>query len=281
MKIKRKIFQVLFTIFNNIYLLFPFTGRIYQGNLKYICSPGLNCYSCPASIFACPIGAMQNFFTGLKAGIAFGKYYFGIFVIGFLGTIGMLLGRIVCGWACPFGLFQEILYKIPTKKFKINFSYLKYLKYLILVIMVIILPIFLTDNFGYGSAIFCKYLCPAGTLEAGLPLPLLIPSLKEMIGFLYYWKLSILIIFIIFFIISKRPFCRYLCPLGAIYSLFNRFSFLQLEKDLTKCTKCLKCEAVCPMSLKLDEIPKDQNCIRCFSCIKACPEKAIKISFRS
>ncbi len=274
---KRKIFQILFALLNNFYLIFPFTKKIYQGNLKYICCPGLNCYSCPASLFACPIGAIQNFLINLKVGLSLGKYYLGIFVIGFLGFIGMLLGRIICAWACPFGLLQEALYKIPFKKFKLQIPYLTYLKYFILIFLVILLPIFLTDQFGYGSTIFCKYFCPAGTLEAGLTLPLLMPQLKKLIGNLYYWKLFILLIFLFLFMITKRPFCRYFCPLGAIYSIFNRFSFLRLKKDESKCINCFECEVVCPMCLNLNEIPENNNCIRCFNCVKICPTKAIEI----
>ncbi len=277
MWLKRKVFQFLFAILNNFYFIFPFTKKIYQGNLKYLCSPGLNCYSCPASLFACPIGAFQNFMINLRVGISFGKYYLGLFIIGFLGTIGMLFGRIVCGWVCPFGLFQEILYKIPTKKFKFHIPYFYYLKYIVLILLVIICPLFFTDQFGYGTTTFCKYFCPTGTLEAGLTLPFLMPSLKKMIGMLYYWKLFILVIFIILFVLTKRPFCRYFCPLGAFYSIFNKFSFFKLNKNHSKCTNCLMCESVCSMQLKLEEIPDSGNCIRCFNCVKICPEHAIEI----
>ena len=279
MKFSRKIFQLFFALFNNFYLIFPFTKKIYQGKFKYFCSPGLNCYSCPASLFACPIGAMQNFFSNLKIGISLGKYYLGLFIFGFLGVIGIIGGRIICGWACPFGLIQEIIYKIPCRKFKLQFYYLNYLKYAILIFLVILLPIFITDNFGYGSTTFCKYFCPAGTLEAGLTLPFLIPSLKNLIGKLYFWKLFILAFFLILFTITKRPFCRFFCPLGAIYSIFNKFSFLHLNRDNLKCTKCYECVNVCSMNLKFEEIPENINCIKCFNCVKICPENAINIKF--
>ncbi len=277
MSYKRKIVQFILSIINNAYFLFPFSKNIYQGKLKFFCSPGLNCYSCPASVFSCPIGALQNIFATIQVNFSLGKHILGIYIWGFLGTIGVLGGRIICGWACPFGLFQELLYKIPFKKFKIHLYCVTFLKYFILLVMVIILPMLIVDKFGYGETIFCKYFCPVGTLEAGTTLPLLIPSLKKLLGFLYFYKISILVIFIISFILVKRPFCRFFCPLGAIYSIFNKFSFFKLEKNEKKCIDCDLCTEVCPMELTLDKIPDTLNCIRCFNCVKACPVNAIKI----
>ena len=275
---KRKIVQFLFAIANNGYFLFPFTRSIYQGKLKYFCSPGLNCYSCPASVFACPIGVIQNFLSTLRFSFEMAKYQLGFSVIGFLGIIGSIGGRIVCGWVCPFGLIQETFYKIPTKKIKLKIKLLPYLKYVVLILSVIIFPLLLVDKFGYGEAYFCRYLCPAGTLEAGLTLPFLIPSLQKLIGWIYFYKLTVLFILIVFFIISKRPFCRFLCPLGAIYSLFNKFSYLKLNINREKCIHCMICEEVCPMELSLEKIPDTTDCIRCFNCVKICPVKAIKIT---
>ena len=272
---KRKLVQLLISLVNNSYLFFPFTRKIYQGKLKYFCSPGLNCYSCPASTFACPLGALQSILASARVNLALGKYQLGLYIVGFLGIIGSIGGRIICGWACPFGLLQEVLYKIPTKKFKFQIKFLNYFKYIILILMVIILPLFLVDKFGYGQTYFCKYICPAGTLEAGLTLPFLIPSLKSLLGWLYVYKVAFLFILLLLFVISKRPFCRFLCPLGAIYSLFNRFSIINISKNEEKCIKCNVCVEVCPMELKLENIPNSTDCIRCFNCIKVCPTKAI------
>jgi polyferredoxin len=274
---KRKVVQFLFAVLNNSYFFFPFTRTIYQGKLKYFCAPGLNCYSCPASAFSCPLGALQNFFSTFRVNLATGVFQPGFVVIGFLGIIGTLGGRIVCGWACPFGLFQELLYKIPLKKFKMRIKSLRYLKYAVLCFTIIILPLFLTDKFGYGEAYFCRYLCPAGTLEAGLTLPFLIPSLTKLIGWLYYYKVFFLVIFCFSFIFLKRPFCRFFCPLGAIYAFFNKFSYVKLKKNIKKCNECLICEEICPMELTVDEIPDSVECIRCFNCVKVCPGEAVKI----
>ncbi len=275
-KLRRYWIAFLSTIITNSYLISFFIKKIYTGRFKYFCSPGLNCYSCPASIFACPIGAIQYIIASLRTNLNTGKYILGLYTIGIIGFIGTIGGRIVCGWVCPFGFFQELMFKIPTKKFRLNFKYLKYLKFLVLIVLVLILPGIIIDKFGYGETTFCKYFCPAGTLEAGLTLPLLMPSLKSLISLNYYWKVSILISFLILFIITKRPFCRYFCPLGAIYSLFNKIAFFQIVRDENKCVRCLKCVKNCPMNIKLDNIGDDINCIKCTECVKSCKFGAIK-----
>jgi len=274
-ELARKWVQALWFFLANGFWGFPITGTIYQGPLKIICSPGLNCYSCPAATTYCPIGSLQQLLLGIRFSLQNGQYFFGSFVLGSMGMLGAVFGRLICGWACPFGFLQELLYKIPSIKISIP-AWLRWLKYGFLSIFpVILFPIFLVDNFGYGDSYFCRYLCPAGTLEAGITLPFLLPTLKKLLSSLYMYKVIILLVFLMLFIVSKRPFCRFICPLGAIYSLFNKFSFLKLKKDETKCTNCTMCIEVCPMELNLNQIPNSTNCIRCFNCIKACPEKAI------
>ncbi len=279
-KLRRYWIGLISTLIQNSYIISFFTGKIYQGRLKFLCSPGLNCYSCPASVFACPIGIIQHVFASIKYNISIGKYILGFYVFGFLGLIGTISGRFVCGWVCPFGFFQEIFYKIPGKKIKVEINFLKYLKYIILIFTVIFFPMIFVDKYGIGETFFCKYLCPAGTLEAGLTLPLLNPLLKNLIGFIYYWKLTILVIFVLFFIFIKRPFCRFFCPLGAIYSIFNRISFINLSRDVRKCIKCMECVNNCPMELTLDQICNDLNCIKCFECKRICKYNAIKLNFK-
>ncbi len=125
--------------------------------------PGLNCYSCPAASGACPIGAFQ-------AVVGSSKFSFSYYVTGFLILLGVLLGRFICGFLCPFGWFQELLHKIPTKKLSTRkLKPLRYLKYAVLLVMVFLLPAFLVNDVGMGDPFFCKYLCPQGVLEGGYP----------------------------------------------------------------------------------------------------------------
>ncbi len=278
-KLHRHWIAFISAIITNSYFFGFIKRTIYTGKLKLFCSPGLNCYSCPLSIFACPIGIIQHISASIRVNLSLKKYILGFYTLGLLGIFGIIGGRFICGWLCPFGFFQEVMYKIPIKKVKVNLKLLRYLKYLILLVMVILLPAIIVDKFNLGQTIFCRFFCPAGTLEAGLPLPLLMPSLRHLIGWNYYLKLTILLIFLISFLFIKRPFCRFFCPLGAIYSIFNKISFLQLKRDENKCVKCLKCVKNCPMELELDEICNNFNCIKCFECKKNCKFGAITSKF--
>lgn len=269
----RRLIQIISALIINSQWPSLFNRTIYQGKLKSFCVPGLNCYSCPLAAFACPIGSLQYVLAQIRPSLAAGKYYIGLYVVGLLGVVGSAVGRMACGWVCPFGSIQDLLYKIPTPKFEIP-RFLSYFKYVVLLIMVIILPLFVVDAFGYGEVWFCKYLCPAGTLEAGIPLLSLDSSLRSLIGTQFWLKLSLLIFFVILMVPIKRPFCRTICPLGAIYSLFNRISVFRMSVS-SECIKCNRCYKVCPMSIKIYENPNDTDCIRCLDCKKVCPVNAI------
>lgn len=268
----RLLVQILFTAVTNGYVLGFSKGKIYRGTSKRVCVPGLNCYSCPGAIASCPIGSLQAV-LGSK------NYRFSFYVIGFLMIFGSLLGRFVCGWLCPFGLIQDLLHKIPfVKKIQqVPFDrVLRKLKYVILAVFVIGMPLLLTGESGYGSPWFCKLICPSGTLLAGIPLVSKNPSLQRTIGVLFGWKVSVLIIIVILSVLIYRPFCKYLCPLGAVYGIFNRFSLYHYEIDAAKCTHCGLCEKTCQMGMNVCENPNSSECIRCGKCKDACPTGAIR-----
>lgn len=263
--------QILFTALTNGYVLGFAEGKIYRGASKKLCVPGLNCYSCPGAVGSCPIGSLQAV-LGSK------NYKFSFYVIGFLMIFGSLFGRFVCGWLCPFGLIQDLFHKIPfIKKIKkIPFDrYLRYLKYGILAVFVIAMPILLVNQSGYGTPWFCKLICPSGTLLGGIPLVSKNPELQRTIGFLFGWKVSILILILILSILIYRPFCKYLCPLGAVYGIFNRFSLYHYEVDASKCTHCGLCKKKCQMGVNVCETPNSSECIRCGKCKEICPQNAI------
>ncbi len=271
----RKWIQVLSAFMVNASWSFPVTRTIYKGPMKVLCSPGLNCYSCPAATTYCPMGSLQQLFAGIRLALENGQYFIGLYVIGSMGVIGAFFGRMVCGWLCPFGLFQELLYKIPFRKFTIP-NFLNYAKYGVLLFMVILLPLFVVDEYGIGQLWFCKYLCPAGTLEAGIPMITLKPELREIIGLLFFSKLIILILYVLWSVLASRPFCRTTCPLGAFYALFSRVKLLKLQLDTQNCTDCGACHSVCPMGIKFNETPDSMECITCLKCMdRACRYDAI------
>ena len=267
----RHIFQSFWFLVTNSFFEGFKTGKIYSGELKQLCVPGMNCYSCPGAKGSCPIGALQ-------AVIGSPNYKFSYYVVGFLFFVGALIGRGVCGYLCPFGLVQDLLHKIPFVKKIETFKgdkALRKAKYLILLVFVILLPLFLVDIIGQGAPYFCKLICPVGMLEGGIPLVWMNTSMRGAVGFLYAWKGLILLLTIILSIIIYRPFCKYICPLGAIYSLFNSVSFFRYTLDHQKCIHCGKCKAVCEMQCDPVQNCNDLECIRCGKCKNVCPVDAI------
>ena len=265
---RRTLIQCIAALVQNAYLPGLLNGVIYQGKSKLLCVPGLNCYSCPGALGACPMGSLQA---------ALGRRgRFPAYVLGTLLLFGVGLGRLVCGFLCPFGLLQDLLAKVPLPKIRIPRRLdrpLRYLKYVVLILLVV-LAVLLREP------AFCKYLCPAGLLEAGLPLTSLNQQLSGMRGTLFYVKLGVLILIVLLSLIIFRPFCKYLCPLGAFYGLFNGAGFYRMRVEETKCVRCGKCQKACPMDVDVVKHPNSPECIRCGKCRDACPTKAISSGFR-
>ena len=244
--------------------------QIYRGKGKTVCVPGLNCYSCPAATGACPIGAIQSV-------IGSSKFKFSYYVTGTLILLGVLLGRFVCGFLCPFGWFQELIHKIPLPRKKLSTKKLKplrYLKYLIL-LLTVTLPLIFTNEVGLGNPFFCKYLCPQGVLEGAIPLSLTNAGIRAALGKLFSWKFCILLAVVVGSVVFYRPFCKWLCPLGAVYALMNHVSLFQMRVDRDTCVSCGACAKACPMDVDITKTPNHAECIRCGKCIKSCPTKAI------
>lgn len=257
--------QIIYTIVTNGYMYGFLHGKIYKGILKHSCVPGLNCYSCPGAIGSCPLGALQSALNKRNLEVPFA-------VLGFLFIFGSLFGRFVCGWLCPFGLFQDLLHRLPILKKRKRLPahhILIYGKYVVLFGFVIIGSTFLFQGFVKVPA-FCKYLCPSGTLFGAIPLVSMNEQLQSQIGGLFFWKLGGLIAVTILSVIVYRPFCQYLCPLGAIYGWFNRYSLVQIYWDKEKCTSCMKCQDVCPVHLPPEKISVSTECIKCGKCMDAC-----------
>ena len=251
-----------------------FLGTIEQGKTKSVCVPGLNCYSCPAAIGACSIGSLQASLSG-----GYKKPAFPFYVLGFLMLFGLTLGRWICGWLCPFGWVQDLVYRIPFFKKIRTFPYerfLRWLKYAVLGVLVIGLPL-LSAFKDVLVPWFCKLVCPAGTLFGGIPLA--ITKYGSQIGFYFWWKISVLAAILLLSLLISRPFCRYLCPLGAIYGMFNRIALVHLDYASEKCVDCGKCETVCPMGIDPKAQFNSAECIRCGRCARSCPVDALHVRF--
>ena len=265
---KRKLMQLYFALLFNANLKGFITGNIYQGSTKILCAPGINCYSCPGAIAACPLGSLQGSFSADHSTI----YYVG----GILLLYSLMFGRMICGWLCPFGLIQELFYKIKSPKLKKSpvTRILSYFKYAILVFFVFVIPIMYAFRDTPLPA-FCKYICPAGTLEGGIGLlsNAVNASYFSMLGPLFTWKFLLMVSILVGCVFIFRLFCRFICPLGALYGLFNKISFFGIKVEKGKCTDCGLCTAHCKVDIKR---PGDQECISCGECVGTCPTKAIQ-----
>jgi len=271
----RTAIQLAWTALSNGYAAGFLHGKLYTGKLKALCVPGLNCYSCPGALGACPLGALQST-------LADRNYRFACYAVGFLLLFGALLGRFVCGFLCPFGLLQDLLHRIPMprrwrkRKLLPGDRLLKWLKYILLVLFCILLPLTVVDAVGQGKPWFCSYICPSGIFLGGIPLVAANESLRSVLGWLWNWKLFLLLVILILSLLFYRPFCRYLCPLGAVYGCFNSISLLRYKLNAEACITCGNCKTVCPFDLDPSKTPNHTECIRCGRCITACPTNALQ-----
>ena len=267
----RRLVQLYAALLYNANLKGFIDGHIYSGNLKAVCVPGFNCYSCPGAIASCPLGSLQN---ALNAAGRTAPWY----VLGILSLFGVILGRTICGWICPLGLIQELLHKIPTHKIRRSrvTRILSYLKYVFLAVFVIAIPIW----YGVGKGLilpgFCKYICPAGTLEGAVGLlqnPANATSFYQL-GALFTNKWVIMTVIGLACVFCYRSFCRFICPLGAIYGFFNRFALTGVKVNPDRCNGCGQCVMKCRMDVKH---VGDRECISCGKCIDTCAQGAISL----
>ncbi|HEC83235.1 MAG TPA: 4Fe-4S binding protein [Firmicutes bacterium] len=266
---KRRLWQTVSTILNNAFLPGYINITIYQGFLKGYCTPTLNCYACPGAFASCPIGTLQHFAA---------RHQFPFFLVGFLGIVGTGVGRMACGWLCPFGFLQDMIKKLSRRVVTLP-HWMTYFKYVSLVGIAILLPWFLKDPW------FSK-ICPAGGIEGAIPWAAAGSSrspdlagldVRSMIGWLFWTKMAILAAFLGAMVVIKRPFCRAFCPLGAIFSLFNRISLVRMRYDKTKCDNCGLCNRLCPVDLDVVRQLDSPECIKCLECTK-CPRHAITVT---
>ena len=267
----RRLVQLYAALLYNANLKGFIDGHIYSGNLKSVCVPGFNCYSCPGAVASCPLGSLQNALTA--AGHTAPWY-----VLGILTLFGVMLGRTICGWICPLGLIQELLHKIPTPKIRKSHitRKLSYLKYVFLAVFVIAIPLIYGIGKGMILPGFCKYICPAGTLEGAVGLlqnPANATSFYQL-GEVFTRKWVIMLVIGLACVFCYRSFCRFICPLGAIYGFFNRFALAGVKVNPDRCNSCGLCVMNCKMDIRH---VGDRECISCGKCIDTCAQGAISL----
>ena len=245
----------------------PLTGKGVSLPTNAVCVPGLNCQFCRYSIAGCPLGITQQAMAGNLSRI--GWQFWGLLVL-----IALIFGRLICGWGCPIGLLQDLFDKVPLPKIKKNkiTHYLSYLKYIIGIVFVISIPLYTGYFTPRGITAFCAQVCPGNLFEVVI-LPNLLRGdwdnlVLAMQNSKFYWVVGLFIAMMFIY----RPFCRFVCPLGAFYGLFNKFSFFGVKVDAAKCIGCNACTRNCKMDC---QTVGDRECISCGNCIAHCPKDAI------
>jgi polyferredoxin len=201
---------------------------------KGLCVPVLHCYGCPLAPFACPVGTLQYF---VMAGA------FPFVVLGTIIAVGVIFGKLLCFYVCPFGFLQDLLFRVHAACVRIPL-WLDYGKYVALFAFALILTRL------FNEPMFCK-ICPAGILEAGIPIALharifeplitgplgVFPNpILDMVGFLFWFKVSVLVIVLFGAIFIRRPFCRVMCPLGACFMIVSKLSKLHFKIGHKHCS---------------------------------------------
>ncbi len=172
-------------------------------------------------------------------------------LIGFV-LLAFIFSRVFCGYACPIGSVQELLYFLPIKKLKINNRIVP------LLIRIVVFPTFIVLATVYSIGILAEI------------------GLKDFFFLtITSWLSLIFIAFVIVSALIYRPFCRIACPYGTLLSLAATISLFKLTKNKS-CIDCKnpKCESACPTNEAL-ETGNRMECYLCYRCIEACPTQGI------
>lgn len=270
---KRIVSQIIAALLHNSFFSTISNAATYQGFFKGFCPPTLNCYACPFALVSCPIGALQHFSV-----IRMFPYY----VAGLLGFLAVIVGKLPCGWICPFGLLQDLLARITKRSLRLP-RVLTYGPFITLALLVVVVP-YLTAEPWFSK------LCPAGTLQAALPWVVYAPRKytetvglipREMIGNLFYIKIAILAVIIVSSVFITRVFCLLFCPMGAILALFNRLSIVRLHVSGESCPECADSSSKCPVQINVRKTPNHRDCYRCMECARKCDHIQMTTIFQS
>ncbi len=229
------------------------------------------------AIFTSAFAGVKEIFTKLGAENTLELSSF-ITILIVISVYTAVFGRFFCGYACAFGslgdfmrwAYLSICKKIKKKPLKIKIFESKNLdvvKYIVLFAIII----------ACFTGIYAK-------AEGWSPWEVF--SMLHALNFSrlqgYILGIVLLVLILVGMALCDRFFCRFLCPMGAVFTIIPIFPFFSLRRDRDNCLKgCKACEMACPMKVRLpDKKPNSEgDCIQCGKCIQTCPKQNIRGSF--
>lgn len=204
-------------------------------------------------------------------------------------VITLFLGRVFCGWICPYGTLHAFfgwLFNIRNNKENLDknrYRKLYQTKYFILVIFLVLaalgsLQIGLLDPMVFMTRTFTTVIEPAvdSVVPADMTFLSSAPGATDQRVFSGAWFVGLGLIFLVGMnIVIPRFFCRVLCPLGALLGVLSRFAIFRIDRDVTKCTDCDLCLRKCEGASSPQAALRKAECFVCFNCIDDCPHDAI------
>ncbi len=189
----------------------------------------------------------------------------------------MVFGRFFCSFMCSFGTLGDAVHFLGSKIFKIKYRIpeaadrkMKWLKYILLVILIF--------TWITGIGVFSGW-SPWDAFGSLLALP---PDFTYAFTSLTIGTILLLLI-VIGSLFVERFFCRYFCPMGAIFSIASKLKIAKIKKTRTNCGKCKVCTNSCKMGIPLyqTDIVNSGECIACMKCVSACPRSNVKFTVAS
>lgn len=213
----------------------------------------------------CPFGGVVTLYQLFTTGTFVQKIHeSSVWLLGLVLLTAVIAGPVFCGWACPFGSFQEWLGAIGRKLFKIRYNrmvpykidrILRYLRYVVLVWVVVVTAVSAKLVFSDFDPYFALFNFWTGEVA--------------VTGFITLGIVVLLSLAI------ERPFCKYACPYGALLGLTNLFRIFGLRRNEKTCIDCKACDRSCPMNIRVSAVSvvRDHQCIGCLKCTSesACP----------
>lgn len=219
-----------------------------------------------------PIQGVEYFYTFITKEVFTREFLLpSLIIMSTVCVLGVFLGPVLCGWVCPLGSFQDMLSRLGQKLFKDKYDNFikpkldKSLRFLRMISLFIVL-----------SALIFK-ITDVGKFDPAKAMYNIFVGKFETAGLIILFITTVLSIFI------KRPYCRYLCPYGALVGYSNLIRIFTIRRNSDKCSGCNKCNEACPMKLYpgKESQTRDVQCISCLECTseQQCPhEKALNFS---